>query len=406
MKFMEIILTSLDSLLRHKTRSFLTMLGIIIGVGSVIAVVAIGQGAQHQVQQQISSLGSNVIIIFPGSHRHGGVRGGAGSFNRLKEADARAIRESCPSVAAVTPVARTGGQVVYGNMNWSTTAYGVYPDYLLIKDWRVERGTFFSEQQSRAVAKVCVIGKTVADNLFGDEDPLDKIIRFRKIPFRVIGVLEEKGQNMFGQDQDDIIMAPFSTVQRLLVGSPYVGLIYASAVSEGEVEAATSQIEELLRSRLRVSDESADNPFTIRTQTEIASAAQETSSVFTSLLYSVAAVSLIVGGIGIMNIMLVSVTERTREIGIRMAVGARRWDIMLQFLTEAIVLSAIGGILGILAGVVGSRIVTQIEGWPTMISTESIFLAIVVSGVVGVFFGFYPARKASMLSPIEALRYE
>ncbi len=405
MKFIEIIRVALTSLMRNKTRSLLTMLGIIIGVGAVIAVVAIGEGAQYNVQRQISSLGTNILIIFPGSTSRGGFSGGAGSFNRMTEEDVKAIRERCPSVMAVSANARIGAQIIYANSNWATSVQGVYPEFLVIRDWALSSGTFFTEQDNRSGAKVCVIGKTVATNLFPNEDPIDKIVRIRKMPFKILGVLKEKGQNAMGQDQDDIVLAPFSTVQKKIQGTTFVGSILVSARTAKEIPAAQDQITEVLKSRMRVQP-NEDPPFTVRTQTDIANAAKSTSEVFTSLLYSVAAVSLLVGGIGIMNIMLVSVTERTREIGIRIAIGARSNDILFQFLTEALTLSAIGGILGIGFGVGGANIVSNIQGWPTLISTQAITIAIVVSAAVGIFFGYYPAHKASKLNPIDALRYE
>ncbi len=405
MKYFELFSVALQSMLVNKARSLLTMLGIIIGVGSVIAVVAIGQGAQHNVAEQISSLGTNVLIIFPGSSHRGGASRGAGSFNRMTEADVKTIAERATSVQAVTPLSRTGGQVIYGNNNWSTSIYGVYTDYMYIRDWSIAEGTMFSEQHNRSGAKVCVIGKTVADELFPGIDPVDKIIRIRKMPFKVLGVLKERGQSLSGSDQDDIILAPFTTVQRKMSGSQYVNTILVSARSEAEIEVAKAEISEILRVRMRVGPTDSD-PFTVRTQTDIAEAAKATSNVFTSLLYSVAAVSLLVGGIGIMNIMLVSVTERTREIGIRRAIGARQRDILLQFLIEACILSAAGGSVGIGVGIGGANVISSLQGWPTLIAPEAVVLALAVSIVVGVFFGFYPAQKASRLDPIEALRHE
>ncbi len=405
MKIIEILRVAFSSLLRNKTRSVLTMLGIIIGVGAVIAVVAIGEGAQYSVQQQIKSLGTNVIMIHPGHTMRGGASGGAGSFNRLTEADVKAVRERCPSVLAVSAMTRIGAQIIYGNVNWATSVQGVYPEWLIIRDWQLASGTMFSDQDNRSGAKVCVLGKTVVRNLFPNEDPIDKIVRIRKMPFRVMGVLKEKGQNAFGQDQDDLIIAPFSTVQRKLQGSVYVGSMLVSARTAPEIRPAQSQISEVLRARMRVPP-NEDLPFEVRTQTDIAETAKSTSAVFTSLLYSVAAVSLLVGGIGIMNIMLVSVTERTREIGIRIAIGARARDILFQFLVEALTLSAIGGALGIAFGIGGASVVSNIQGWPTLISSNAITAAVLVSGAVGVFFGYYPARKASRLDPIDALRYE
>ena len=386
-------------------RSLLTMLGIIIGVGAVIAMVAIGQGAQASVDAQISSLGTNILLIFPGTMARGGVMGGAGTATSLTEEDGQAIREQCPDVAYISPQLRDRAQVVYGNVNWSTSLQGGSPDFFAIRDWRIDQGDLFVEQDVRASTKVCLIGQTVVQQLFGTDSPIDQTIRIRNIPFKVVGTLKPKGQNMMGQDQDDIILIPYTTLQKRLMGETHNWSYIASAVSKAKISDAQQQITDLLRSRHKL-DMMADNDFTIRTQTEIAEASSATSKIMTTLLASIASVSLIVGGIGIMNIMLVSVTERTREIGIRMSIGARRTDILLQFLMESIVLSLLGGFIGVGLGVTGSKLVSTLAGWPTFISANSIVLAVFFSMAVGVFFGFYPARKASSLNPIEALRYE
>ena len=399
------ILLSFKSLGRNKVRTFLTMLGIVIGIASVIAMVAIGQGAQISVDAQISSLGTNVVMVFPGATTRGGVMSGAGTGTTLTEDDGQAIKEQCPAVAYVSPQLRSGGQVVYGDLNWSTSLQGGSPDFFAIRDWRIDRGDLFTDQDIRAATKVCLLGQTVVQQLFQDEDPIGQTIRIRNIPFRVVGSLKSKGQNMMGQDQDDIILIPYTTLQKRLVGSTRSWGFIVSARSKQQMVEAQDQITQLLRARhkLGMTD---DNDFTIRTQTEIAEASSATSKIMTTLLASIASVSLIVGGIGIMNIMLVSVTERTREIGVRMSIGARKHDILMQFLMEAIVLSLLGGLIGIGLGVVGSNLVSRIAGWQTFVTANSIILAVIFSTAVGVFFGFYPARKASLLNPIEALRYE
>ncbi|MBM2840362.1 MAG: export transporter permease protein [Bacteroidetes bacterium] len=405
MRFWETIRIAIDSLLRQKTRAILTMLGIIIGVGAVIAMVSVGQGAQSAVESQIASLGTNVLMVIPGSTYQGGVSAGAGAAVTLKEDDVEAIRERCPTVDAVSPATRTGRQVVAGSLNWSTSIQGGYVEYFKIRDWRLQSGAYFTDQDVRGATKVCVIGQTVVDNLFPGQDPVGQMIRIAKLPFKVVGTLQPKGQNAMGQDQDDLIIAPFPTVQRKIQGVDFVGIILVSAVSKQQIPEAQAQITELLRLRHRL-QMWEDNDFTIRNQSDIASAATATSSIMTMLLGSIASVSLIVGGIGIMNIMLVSVTERTREIGIRMAIGARKSDILHQFLIEAIVLSVLGGLIGVALGLLSSNLISKFAGWPVFVSASSVALAFLFSGLVGVFFGFYPARKAASLSPIEALRYE
>ncbi len=405
MRFLEILRIAIDSLLRHKMRALLTMLGIIIGVGAVIAMVGIGKGAQTAVEAQIASLGSNVLIVFPGATSQGGVRASAGSAQTLTEGDIDAIRDQCSAVAAITPTTRVNRQVIAGNQNWSTTIQGGNTEFFKIRDWQIESGEPFTEQDVRGATKVCVIGQTVVKNLFPDEDPVGKVIRIQKLPFTVVGTLAAKGQNAMGSDQDDIIIAPFPTVQRKLQGIDFVGAILMSAVTKQAIPEAQEQVTELLRVRHKLA-EWQDNDFTIRNQSDIASAATATSSIMTMLLVSIAFVSLVVGGIGIMNIMLVSVQERTREIGIRMSIGARRSDILQQFLLEAVMLSFVGGIMGVLLGLLSSKLISQFAGWPVLVSVSAVLLAFVISGAVGIFFGFYPARKAAGLSPIEALRYE
>ncbi|HUN65735.1 MAG TPA: ABC transporter permease [Bacteroidota bacterium] len=406
MRFYEILNIAFDALRQNKMRSLLTMLGIIIGVGAVIAMVAIGQGAQVQVDAQIGSLGTNVILIFPSFMNTGGVRGGAQTGTTLTEEDGLAIKEQCPAIAYLSPMIRAGGQIVYGDNNWATSIQGGSPDFFAIRDWRIDQGEFFTDADVRGATKVCLLGQTVVQELFDNEDPVGKTIRIRSIPFRVVGTLKPKGQNMMGQDQDDMIIVPYTTVEKRMMGNNMRAWGYtASAKSKPLIPEAQQQITDLLRARHKL-NASDDNDFTIRTQTEIAEASASTAKVMTALLASIASVSLIVGGIGIMNIMLVSVTERTREIGVRMSIGAKKRDILTQFLMEAIALSLLGGFLGIAFGMIGSSLVSKIAGWPTFVTTGSILLSVLFSMIVGVFFGFYPARKASLLHPIEALRYE
>ncbi len=405
MRYLQILKVAYRALGKNKMRSGLTMLGIIIGVAAVIAMVGIGQGAKQMVNDQISSLGENLLNVFPGSQQAGGVRFGAGTRTNLTDDDANAIKANCPAVQWVSPVVRAGAQVVAGNQNWATSVQGYSPDFPYIRSWPIAEGAFFTDQDVRGATKVCVLGRTVVDNLFPGEDPVGQIIRVNKLPFRVIGVLAPKGQNAFGQDQDDIVIAPYTTVLRKLSRMDHINYIMASAVSKDKMDAATQQITQLLRQRHKIMP-GQDDDFTIRSQLEIAQAVNSTSTVMSILLGAIASVSLIVGGIGIMNIMLVSVTERTREIGIRMAVGARGRDIMMQFLAESIVLSVIGGVVGILLGIISSKLITAVLHWPILTSAVAVALAFFFSGFVGVFFGFYPARKAAYLDPIEALRYE
>ncbi|MDI6766864.1 MAG: ABC transporter permease [Bacteroidota bacterium] len=405
MRFIEILRIAFDALLRNKMRSLLTMLGIIIGVGAVIAMVAIGKGAQVQVEAQISSLGSNILLVFPGTTTRGGVMAGAGTGSTLTEEDGQAVKEQCPAVAYVSPMLRSGAQVVYANLNWGTVVQGGTVDFFSIRDFRLQSGDYFTDQDVRAATKVCLLGKTVMDQLFESADPIGQTVRLRNIPFRVIGTLQPKGQNAMGQDQDDFIIIPYTTLQKRLMGHTRSWGFIVSAVSKAQISTAQQQITDLLRVRHKLGPMD-DNDFTIRTQTEIADAQSATANIMTILLASIASISLLVGGIGIMNIMLVSVTERTREIGIRMSIGARKYDILTQFLMEAIVLSLLGGLIGIAFGVLGSGLVSKFAGWPTFVTANSIFLAVIFSMAVGVFFGYYPARKASSLNPIDALRYE
>ena len=384
----------------HKLRSLLTMLGIIIGVGAVVAMVSVGQGATAQVTQRIASLGSNVLQVFPGSSSSGGVRGGAGSTSSLTLDDARAIAPACSDVAAVAPIVNRNAQVVYGNQNWFTNVTGTSPEYLDVRSWEIAQGDMFTDDDVDAGTKVCVLGQTIVDNLFPDEDPVGAIVRIRNVPFTVVGVLTVKGS-----DQDDIILIPVVTAMRRLTGRTGVNRIMVSAVSQKRSDAAQEQVTELLRGRHNIRPDEEDD-FNVRNMADIASAVASSSRVLTLLLASIASVSLLVGGIGIMNIMLVSVTERTREIGIRMAVGAKGRDVLLQFLVEAVVTSLLGGVLGILFGIGASQLIGLIAKWNTPMVPGAIALAFAFSAVVGIFFGYYPARRAANLDPIEALRYE
>lgn len=399
---------SLRALRVNKMRSALTMLGIIIGVGAVITMLAVGTGARQSIGEQIASMGSNLLIVLPGATTSGGARMGAGSQMTLSTSDAEAILKECPAVLHVAPVLGGVAQVIYGNQNWSTGVTGTTPAMLEVRDWPLSEGRPFAEEDVRSASKVCLLGQTVVDNLFGSIDPIGQIVRIKNVPFTVIGVLDRKGQSPNGQDQDDTIYIPVTTAQKKIFGTTFPGMVRIIMVKAGgaeELSQAQKQITELLRQRHRIAQKQ-DDDFSVRNLTQMMQAAEESAKIMALLLGAVASVSLLVGGIGIMNIMLVSVTERTREIGIRMAVGAKTWDIRLQFLIEALILSLIGGGIGIVIGVSGSQVLSTIAGWPTIISLFSIFLAFGFSGVVGIFFGFYPAMKASLLDPIEALRYE
>ncbi len=392
----------------NKMRSALTMLGIIIGVGAVIAMVAVGAGASQKIAAQISSMGSNLLIILPGSTTAGGVRMGAGSQPTLSLADAEAILKECPAVSDVGPTLGGVAQIVYGHMNWSTGVSGTTPGMLNVRDWSLAAGRPFTQQDVKSANKVALLGQTVVENLFGDQNPVGQTIRIKNVPFMVIGVLAEKGQSAQGQDQDDTVMIPVTTAQKKLFGTQFPGMvriIMVKAKSAEDLSASEKQITELLKQRHHIGQRQ-DNDFTVRNLTQIMQAAEQSSKVMTLLLGAIASVSLLVGGIGIMNIMLVSVTERTREIGIRMAIGAKTWDIRLQFIIEALTLSLIGGIMGIIIGVSTAVILSSVSGWPTVVSILSILLAFSFSGFIGIFFGFYPAYKASLLNPIDALRYE
>ena len=396
------------ALLRNKIRTSLTMLGIIIGVGAVITMVSIGEGSKQSIRSQLSGMGSNMITIRAHSNSTvgGGANLGSSGLQTLKVADVISIQNQAEYITNVSPAVSSRGQVINASLNWPTTLQGVSPSYLDIRDWKLESGVSFDEDDVNSSAKVCLLGQTVVNNIFsGGEKPSGKIIRFNKIPFKVIGVLEKKGENTFGQDQDDIILAPYSTVQNRILAIDYIQNIYASAIDENSSDAATKEITSVLRANHKLKDSEEDD-FTVRTQAELISTMSSTSQLLTVLLTAIAAISLLVGGIGIMNIMYVSVTERTKEIGLRMAIGARGVDILLQFLTEAILISVTGGVIGVILGNSAAKLVTLFLSWPTLVTQSSVILSFVICSVTGVFFGYYPAQKASRLDPIEALHYE
>jgi putative ABC transport system permease protein len=406
MSIRNLIKIALNALSRNKFRAFLTMLGIIIGVASVIAMLGIGQGSKLSIQQQISGMGLNMVSVVPGSQQRGGVQFGASTMQTLKESDVDAILQECPAVMAATPEVRGNGQVIYETANWPTSIFGENESYLQIRERTVGSGRMFTEQELRGAAKVCLLGQTVVNNLFGENaDPIGQIIRFKKIPFMVIGVLAPKGLNTFGQDQDDLILAPYTTVQKRILAINYIQGIYTSATDEKSTDLAASQIEETLRRHHKLRETDQDD-FTVRNQTELLSTFSSVSNIMTILLGAIAGISLLVGGIGIMNIMYVSVTERTREIGLRMAIGGRGSDILLQFLAESMIISLTGGIIGILLGIAASKIIGSTMSWPVLVLPGSEILSFVVCTVIGIFFGWYPAKKASNLDPIDALRYE
>ncbi|MHB8057705.1 MAG: ABC transporter permease [Desulfuromonadaceae bacterium] len=408
MDFLQTLKIALRALRTNKMRSFLTMLGIIIGIAAVIAMMAVGSGASYVISQQIASIGSNIILVIPGSTTSGGLRTGSGGAQTLTSDDVKAIMNECPSVAYAAGTVRTSGQVVYGNMNWSSLIMGGTPELFDIREWGVVSGRPISQDDENGAVKVCLLGQTVAENLFGSADPVGSIIRIKKIPFTVIGVLDRKGQSPQGTDQDDAVFVPLRTAQRNLVRSQRTGVVSAiivKAKSEELINNAESEIQSLLNQRHRITG-GKEPDFSTRNLSEILAVAEKSAKAMSLLLGAVASISLVVGGIGIMNIMLVSVTERTREIGIRMAIGAKKNDILMQFMTEAVLLTMLGGLIGIALGTGGATIVSRLLGWPTMISIQSISIAFVFSAAVGIFFGFYPARKAAGLNPIDALRYE
>lgn len=406
MSLLNLIRIAWHALQRNKLRAFLTMLGIIIGVAAVIAMVAIGQGSKKSIQDQIASMGSNMLTVRPNSNVVAGAKLDATTVNTLTLEDVTALQKQSKYLSAVSPGVSSKGQTIYGSLNWPTTIQGVAPSYMDIRDWPLSDGITFSDEDVTTAAKVCLLGQTVATNLFPPgTDPIGKVIRFNAIPFKVIGLLSEKGENAFGQDQDDIIIAPYSTVMKRILATIYLQNIYASAVDQNSTDEAMDEMDQILRAshRLRPSDQ---DDFLVRSQAELINTFSSTSQLLTVLLTAIAGISLVIGGIGIMNIMYVSVTERTKEIGLRMSIGARGMDILLQFLLEAVLISITGGIIGVLLGILAAQLITVFLQWPTLISESSIVLSFMVCAVTGIFFGYYPAQKASRLDPIEALRYE
>ena len=395
-----------NALMRNKFRAFLTMLGIIIGVASVIAMLAIGQGSKKSIQDQMSSMGSNLVFIMPGSQQRGGVMMGNSSSQSLKMEDLEAIRQQCLNISAISPEVRTSGQVVFGNENWPTSIYGSNAEYLDIKKFTVESGRVFTEKEITSLAKVCLVGKTIVEKIFPKgTDPIGQTIRFKNIPMKIIGVLGEKGENSFGQDQDDLMIAPYTTVQRRFLAIDYIQGIYTSAVSEEQTAAAISDLQTIMRKQHKIS-KPEDDDFRVMSQSELVKTFTSISDILTTLLGAIAGISLLVGGIGIMNIMYVSVTERTREIGLRMSIGGKGLDILMQFLIESTMLSVVGGVIGIGLGYLISAVIGSLMGWPVVIMTESVVVSFLVCTAIGIFFGWYPAKKASNLNPIDALRYE
>jgi putative ABC transport system permease protein len=406
MNYLNTLKISLSALNRNKFRTFLTMLGIIIGVGSVIAMLAIGQGSKKSIQDQMSDMGTNLIMAMPGSEFRGGVRMGNSDAQSMKMSDLDVIRQECNAISAVSPEVRSSGQLVNGNLNWPSSIYGVNADFLEIRKYKLESGRLFSEREIKTYAKVCIIGQTLVENLFGEgENPLGKNIRFNNIPFKVIGVLAERGENGMGQDMDDLMMAPYTAVMKRILSIDYINGIMCSAASEEQNELAMQQLADALRKAHKIGPGDEDD-FRIMSQSELVSTFTSISDMMTVLLGAIAGISLLVGGIGIMNIMFVSVTERTREIGLRLSVGGKERDIMMQFLVESILISILGGALGILLGILATKVVGSVAGWPVVVMTQAVVLAFVVCTIIGVFFGWYPAKKAAGLNPIDALRYE
>jgi putative ABC transport system permease protein len=406
MNLLNIIRIAIKAIRRNKLRSFLTMLGIVIGVAAVIAMLAIGNGSNESIRSTISSMGTNLINVMPASLNRGGVQKGREMTQTLKVSDVDYLRDNCTSITAVSPEINGNGQIVFGSNNWPTDIFSGNEDYMFIKKYEVASGRIFTTQEIKSAAKVCLLGQTVIDNIFGDDiDPIGQTIRFNKIPFKVIGTLKEKGDNTFGQDQDDMMLAPYTTVMKRITRQTYLRAIVMSAASEDEIDKTSAEIEELMRASHKLGA-SEENDFEIRTQQELISNFGSISEMMLVLLGSISAISLIVGGIGIMNIMYVSVTERTREIGLRLAIGGKSSDILRQFLFEAILLSVIGGVIGVALGIVASKVVENMLNWPTLITTDSVLLSFLFCSFIGIFFGWYPARKASALDPIDALRHE
>jgi len=405
MKKANLVRVAVQSIRKNKMRTLLTMLGIVIGVGAVIVMVAVGNGAQSRIQEQIQNLGTNMIIVTPGSSAQGGVSQGAGTFNRLSVEDAETLKREGTLISAVSPVVMTRVQAIGGEGNWRSSVNGVSVDFQAIRDWQVSSGAFFTESDVRSMRKVAVLGSTVAANLFPGGDPVGQQVQLRNVPFTVVGVLAAKGQTAGGSDQDDVILVPYTTAQTRLAGRSFIGQILAGTASAADIAGAQQEIRAIMRESHRLGDGENDD-FTVRNQDELADAASGTTQVMSMLLAAIASISLVVGGIGIMNIMLVSVTERTREIGIRMAIGARGSDVLTQFLVESVVMSVLGGVTGLAAGFGGAALLGSLTGWSTAVPPEAVLVAVGFSAAVGVFFGYYPARKAAALNPIQALRYE
>ena len=405
MRLLNLLKTSWKAILLNKVRTLLTMLGIIIGVASVIAMLAIGEGSKQSIRTQISSMGANMINIRPGADMRGGVRLDPSEMQSLKMVDYNALKEKATLLTYVSPQVSGSGQAIVGANNWPTSVYGVAPNFTDIKKFEIEDGSMFTDADVKTSAKVAVIGQTIVENLFPNEDPIGKMIRFDSTPFKVIGVLSEKGENTFGQDQDDVILAPYTAVQKRILAIDYLQTIVASAVSEEQAEAAVDQVSEILREQHHITDNEADD-FNVFSMDELISTFSSTSEMLTVLLVAIASISLIIGGIGIMNIMYVSVKERTREIGLRMAVGGKGIDILMQFLIEAILISITGGLIGVSLGLGATFFIEKVLSWPTSVTGYSIIISFAVCAITGIFFGWYPARKASALDPITALRYE
>lgn len=405
MNFLNLLKIAWRAIILNRTRAMLTMLGIIIGVASVIAMLAIGEGSKESIKKNISSMGANLITVRPGAGMMGGVRSDPSAMQTLTLEDYNALKTRTTLIKNISPLVNGSGQSIAGSNNWPTSIYGASPEYLKIRDWSVDEGSMFTEDDVEAYAKVAVIGKTVQENLFPNENPIGKMIRFKNIPFKVIGVLREKGENTFGQDQDDIIIAPYTAVQKRILAQTYLQSIVASSLSEEDSEAAVNEIKAIMEDQHKIKP-NQENDFNVSSQQEIISTFSSTSEMLTVLLVAIASISLIVGGIGIMNIMYVSVKERTKEIGLRMAVGAKGNDILMQFLIESVLISITGGVLGVFIGLVATFCVKQFAGWPVSITMSSIVISFAVCTVTGVFFGWYPARKAAQADPINALRYE
>ena len=405
MKKTNLVRVAVQSIRKNKMRTLLTMLGIVIGVGAVIVMVAVGNGAQSRIQEQIQNLGTNMIIVTPGSSAQGGVSQGAGTFNRLSVDDAEKLKREGTLLSAVSPVVMTRLQAIGAEGNWRTSVNGVSTDFQAIRDWQVSSGAFFGESDVRSMRKVAVLGSTVAASLFPGGDPVGQQVQLRNVPFTVVGVLAAKGQTAGGSDQDDVILVPYTTAQTRLAGRSFIGQILAGTASAADIPGAQEEIRAIMRESHRLGEGENDD-FTVRNQDELADAASGTTQVMSMLLAAIASISLVVGGIGIMNIMLVSVTERTREIGIRMAIGARGSDVLTQFLVESVVMSVLGGVTGLAAGFGGAALLGSLTGWSTAVPPEAVLVAVGFSAAVGVFFGYYPARKAAALNPIQALRYE